>query len=57
MALAMIEATRIQAGHAMGAQEAELSWILEDNLPMRGILEMIGSRIDKTYRIYSKPLA
>lgn len=57
MALAMIEATRIQAGNAMGAQEAELSWILEDNMPMRNILEMIGSRIDKTYRIYGKTLA
>lgn len=55
MALAMVEATR-ETASAKGAREAELSWILEDNLPMRNILEMIGSRIDKTYRIYSKPL-
>lgn len=56
MALAMIEITREHSFMTMGASEAELSWILDDNLPMRNILEMIGSRIDKTYRIYSKLL-
>lgn len=39
-----------------GFRSIELSWILEDNLPMRHILERLGARAYKTYRIYGKPL-
>ncbi len=39
-----------------GDMRAELSWILEDNLPMRKILEEAGATIYKTYRIYKKML-
>jgi hypothetical protein len=39
-----------------GLKEAELSWILEDNMGMRNIIESIGGRVYKTYRIYSKQL-
>ena len=41
----------------LGYREVELSWILEDNMPMRRIGEAIGSRVYKTYRIYEKSLA
>ena len=51
----LIDAARREAG-ALGYREVELSWILEDNLPMRSILEAAGSRIYKTYRIYEKGL-
>ncbi|MFM8745373.1 MAG: dATP pyrophosphohydrolase [Aestuariivirga sp.] len=40
-----------------GTREAELSWILEDNLPMRKIIETFGGKPYKTYRIYEKALA
>jgi hypothetical protein len=40
----------------LGITEAEYSWILEDNMPMRHILEDFGARIYKTYRIYEKAL-
>jgi hypothetical protein len=40
-----------------GFRSIELSWILEDNLPMRRILERLGARTYKTYRIYGKKLA
>ncbi len=40
----------------MGVQKVEQSWILEDNLAMRKILEAIGSHISKRYRIYGKEL-
>ncbi|HEY2051938.1 MAG TPA: dATP pyrophosphohydrolase [Caulobacteraceae bacterium] len=43
-------------GVKRGIQEAEYSWILEDNLPMRHILEGLNARIYKTYRIYGKDL-
>lgn len=39
-----------------GAQRAEMSWILEDNLGMRHILETIGATVYKTYRVYEKKL-
>jgi hypothetical protein len=35
---------------------AELSWILEDNWPIRSIIERIGGRPYKTYRVYEKTL-
>ena len=39
-----------------GLKKVELSWILEDNMGMRSIIESIGGRVYKTYRIYSKDL-
>ena len=39
-----------------GINQAELSWILEDNKGMRNIIETIGGYVYKTYRIYSKEL-
>lgn len=43
-------------GPKIGITEAEYSWILEDNMPMRHILEGFGAQIYKTYRIYGKSL-
>ena len=39
-----------------GTRHAELSWILEDNMPMRRLIEAIGGRPYKTYRIYERAL-
>ncbi len=39
-----------------GVTEGELSWILEDNLPTRHLIEAFGGRAYKTYRIYEKAL-
>ena len=41
---------------AHGIKQVELSWILKDNKGMRNILDVIGSRAYKTYRIYDKKL-
>ncbi len=41
---------------SFGMRSIELSWILEDNLPMRRILERLGAPIYKTYRVYGKML-
>lgn len=43
-------------GVKLGITEAEYSWILEDNLPMRHILEGFGAHIYKTYRLYGKKI-
>ena len=50
----LIEGLRV--GIAAGVTESDASWILEDNLQMRRVLEAIGGRVYKTYRIYEKPL-
>jgi hypothetical protein len=39
-----------------GTKHGELSWILEDNKPMRRIIEALGGTPYKTYRIYEKSL-
>lgn len=45
-----------EAALKMGIRQVELSWILEDNLPMRNILRKFGAVPYKTYRIYGKRL-
>jgi len=55
IAFSMIDRCR-QACLAKGVTHCEMSWILETNTAMRGILEASGSELDKTYRIYSKML-
>jgi hypothetical protein len=37
-------------------KRAELSWVYEDNMPSRKLIEASGSKIYKTYRIYEKAL-
>ena len=39
-----------------GIKKVELSWVLEDNVGMRNIIQDGGAREYKTYRIYSKEL-
>ena len=34
----------------------EFSWILEDNIPVQRLVEMIGARLYKKYRVYEKKL-
>jgi hypothetical protein len=40
-----------------GYRGAELSWIIEDNYPMRNLLDNWGAEHYRTYRVYSKALA
>ncbi len=46
----------LKVGIAAGVRESEASWILEDNLMMCRILEAIGGRPYKRYRIYQRDL-
>lgn len=45
------------AAHRKGYREAELSWVLEDNAPMRHVIESFGARSRKVYRVYEKTLS
>lgn len=55
LALHVVETLRREAV-ARGITHVEMSWILEDNLPMRHLAEAIGGREYKTYRVYEKTL-
>lgn len=55
LAFAVIDAPR-QIGIRQGIKAVEMSWILEDNSPMRSILKSIGSKEYKRYRLYEKTL-
>ncbi len=55
LAFKVIDAVRHELAKK-GAMDVEMSWILEDNLEMRKILEAIGSRISKRYMIYKKSI-
>lgn len=45
------------AMHKNGVHDVEMSWILEDNRPMRHLIESLGGRPYKTYRVYEKRLS
>ncbi|MDB5968138.1 MAG: hypothetical protein JWQ90_588 [Hydrocarboniphaga sp.] len=51
----IIEAMRKRALER-GFRQIELSWILEDNKPMRSMIETVGGKRYKTYRVYEKSL-
>jgi hypothetical protein len=54
--LHIVEAMRREA-LALGIREVEMSWVLEDNLPMRHLAEAVGGRAYKTYRVYERALS
>ena len=51
----LIDKVRTEAAK-MGYEQVELSWILEDNMPMRRMNESLGGVAYKTYRIYDRAL-
>jgi hypothetical protein len=44
----------LKTGIAAGVRESEASWILEDNVQMCRVLQAIGGRVYKTYRLYDR---
>ncbi|MDB5369360.1 MAG: dATP pyrophosphohydrolase [Roseomonas sp.] len=51
-----VDALRREA-RAMGIRTIEMSWVLENNLPMRRLAESVGGEVYKTYRVYGRDLA
>ena len=45
-----------QVARSKGYQQVEMSWILEDNTRMRNMIESLGGRVYKRYRMYEKQL-
>jgi len=56
LAYAMIKAG-LGPTNRRGIRRAEMSWILEDNVGMCGIIESLGGFISKRYRMYDKTLS
>ena len=55
--LGMSVIARIRDYHVgRGTSKGELSWILEDNMPMRRMIESFGGMPYKTYRVYEKTI-
>lgn len=54
--LSVVEAAN-RFHRSRGTMSCEFSWILEDNLPMRRLIEAVGAQPYKTYRIYEKSIA
>ncbi len=42
--------------HRRGTERCEMSWVLEDNKAMRRLIEFMGVKPYKTYRIYERTL-
>jgi hypothetical protein len=56
--LGMAAIARVRNYHVgRGTKRGEASWILEDNMPMRRMIESFGGKPYKTYRIYEKFIA
>jgi hypothetical protein len=55
LAFLVIEAVRPSVNRHR-VKELELSWILESNAGMRSIIESIGGRAYKRYRVYERNL-
>ena len=47
----------MEAALDKGYQWGDMSWVLESNVPMRRVLERVGARIYRTYRIYDLNLS
>ena len=57
-ALALRTITELeQPARARGVERIELSWILDDNQGVRHIIEQIGGKVSKRYRMFRKDLA
>ncbi len=53
--LALLVIDQIMQDHKKrGVERGELSWVLEDNMPMRNVIEGLGGEPYKIYRIYEQ---
>lgn len=46
----------LKTGARLGFRAAEASWVLEDNVKMRRVIEAFGARVHKVYRLYERTL-
>lgn len=56
LAFMLIEYIRRAAVANNGCKTAEIGWILDDNQGMRSVADAIGSKVNREYIVYEKPL-
>jgi hypothetical protein len=56
LAFMMIDTIRRDAHEIYGVRRAEVGWVLDDNHGMVAIADAIGSKMNREYLIYEKPL-
>jgi hypothetical protein len=56
LAFMMIEYIRRTAIMKYGTKRSEIGWVLDDNQGMIAIAEAIGSKVNREYAVYEKPL-
>jgi hypothetical protein len=56
LAFTLIEYIRRSAAADYGATRGEIGWVLDDNEGMKSIAETTLTQMNRTYRIYEKPL-
>ncbi len=44
----------LNTGFGLGFTSAEASWVLEDNVKMRRVIELFGAKVYKRYRLYER---
>ncbi len=44
----------LKTGFRLGFTSAEASWVLEDNVKMRRVIELFGAKVYKRYRLYER---
>jgi len=44
----------LKTGFGLGFTSAEASWVLEDNVKMRRVIELFGAKVYKRYRLYER---
>ncbi|MHB9009010.1 MAG: hypothetical protein ACYDC1_19040 [Limisphaerales bacterium] len=44
----------LKVGARLGVEWAEASWVLEENVKMRRVIELFGAHAYKTYRLYDR---
>jgi hypothetical protein len=56
-ALALAMVAEIQArGRTLGVEWGELSWTLEDNVPVNLLIRSVRGEVYKKYRVYELPI-
>lgn len=47
----------LERGKKLGFEACEASWVLEDNVPVRRLIEVFNGKPYKTYRVYERPVS
>jgi hypothetical protein len=56
LAFMLVSAIHKNGTRLFGSTRCEIGWVLDDNAGMRSMADAVGSKVNRVYRIYEKPL-